>query len=255
MPTGTKEWAPTSVNCCFGCSHGCRYCYARYNAVRRWKTIEAADWPKMEVNEDALTRTYSKFKGMVMFPTTHDITLDVLDPCMKVLAKLLEAGNKVLVVSKPHWVCIKSICETFVNFKGQILFRFTIGGDNYHLAYWEPGAPSFDERMLCLAMARRKGFETSVSMEPLLETDIDVVSELIDMFDPLVSETIWIGKMNHIDERVEILTDEDARKAQAIRDGQTDERVTQLYRRFKDNPKIQWKDSIREVIGNVDARV
>ena len=28
---GTQEWSVKTVNCCTGCSHDCRYCYAKGN--------------------------------------------------------------------------------------------------------------------------------------------------------------------------------------------------------------------------------
>ena len=31
---GTQEWSVKTVNCCTGCSHDCRYCYAKGMAVR-----------------------------------------------------------------------------------------------------------------------------------------------------------------------------------------------------------------------------
>ena len=42
--TGTKEWAAANVNIQFGCEHGCRYCYARHEAVCRFKRCTAEQW-------------------------------------------------------------------------------------------------------------------------------------------------------------------------------------------------------------------
>jgi len=125
---GTKEWAVKTVNCSQGCEHDCRYCYARYNAVHRFGTVASVnDWPNMQIRQKAVDRRYGKYPGVVMFPSTHDITPSILSECLTVLRKLLEAGNQVLIVSKPHLECIRAICRDFEQYKSQIQFRFTIG--------------------------------------------------------------------------------------------------------------------------------
>lgn len=94
----------------------------------------------------------------------------------------LHAGNKVLVVSKPHLECIRAICERFDLVKDQILFRFTIGAcDDQILSYWEPNAPRYDERKQCLFYAYQAGLRTSVSVEPMLDSaNIDaLISDLL----------------------------------------------------------------------------
>ena len=37
--------------------------------------------------------------------------------------------------------------------------------------------------------------------------------------------------------------------AKRIEEKQTDERIIELYDRLKDEPKVQWKDSIKKVAG------
>ena len=82
-------------------------------------------------------------------------------------------------------------------FKEQILFRFSIGAcDNRILSYWEPNAPGYDERKECLIYAYQADFQTSVSVEPMLDSaNIDT---LIGELSPYVTHSIWIGKMNHL---------------------------------------------------------
>ena len=110
-------------------------------------------------------------KRAVMFPTTHDITPKTLGPCVTALHHLLGGGNRVLVTSKPHLECVKAICNTFADFRHMILFRFTIGAfDDDLLQYWEPGALPFGERLASLKYAFKHGFQTSVSIEPMLDS-------------------------------------------------------------------------------------
>lgn len=86
-----------------------------------------------------------------MFPSTHDITPKHLDLAIDFLKRLLGNGNKVLIVSKPSFECIKWICDSFVDYKDHILFRFTIGStDNKTLKFWEPNAPDYSERKKAL---------------------------------------------------------------------------------------------------------
>jgi len=47
--SGTKEWSVESVNCVTGCSHNCRYCYARAMALRFHRIKRPEDWATMQV--------------------------------------------------------------------------------------------------------------------------------------------------------------------------------------------------------------
>lgn len=97
---GTREWASSSVNVMSGCSHDCRYCYARTSASR-FKT-HPGDWTAEVVRPQAATKQFGKRSGTVMFPTQHDITPGNMEHTLPVQGRLLKAGNTVLVVMKPH---------------------------------------------------------------------------------------------------------------------------------------------------------
>jgi len=194
---GTKEWADSNVNIFNGCSNNCRYCYAKMMAIRfKRKTNET--WKIMEPNREKIEKGYRKRKGRVMFPSSHDITKEILDDCIFVLRKLLNAENEVLITSKPRFLCIKRICEKFQDKKHLIQFRFTITSSNEKkLKFWEPGAPSFKERFKSLKYAFNKKFRTSISIEPFLDKN---PYRLVDLLLPYSKESIWIGKMNYIKE-------------------------------------------------------
>lgn len=244
---GTKEWAAHNVNCCVGCQHDCRYCYAKYNAVKRFKTVKAEDWTKEVVNPDQVARSYPKYDGTVMFPTTHDITPGNLDGCIIVLEKLLGAGNKVLIVMKPHFECVKQICDAFVPYRGQVLFRFTIcASDNAILKYWEPGAPSFEERMEALQHAFYNDYQTSISMEPCL--DWPNVVDNFWKFTPYVTNSIWIGTLNFIDERVEVVTEKDREMVNQMKEWMTKNTFESVYNELKDHPLVRWKESMKKAL-------
>ena len=246
--SGTREWAVANIDCCTGCSHGCKYCYARYDSVVKKRFVSESEWLVPKVRRRDVERKFPLFAGPVMFPTTHDILPANLDDCLTVIANLLQSGNRVLIVTKPHLECVCGICTTFSGRKKQLLFRFTItAADDFILRFWEPGAPNFQERMQALQYAHSRQFETSVSIEPMLDSE-NVIS-LVKMLEPFVTHSIWLGKMNKIEKRVEIDSDAMEREITRIESSQSDARIKEIYKVLKDNPIVRWKESIKEVVG------
>jgi len=195
---GTKEWADSNVNCYFGCSNNCRYCYAKKMAIRFNKKTENT-WKVMVPNIKNIKKEYRKRNGRIMFPTSHDITNESLSNCLIVLKKLINSGNEILITTKPRSKCIKEICKNLQENKELLQFRFTITSkSNNLLKFWEPGAPSFEERFVSLKFAFHQGFKTSISIEPFLDND---PFELVDILMPYTTESIWIGKMNYISKK------------------------------------------------------
>jgi DNA repair photolyase len=242
---GTQEWAEKTVNCCTGCSNNCRYCYGRQMAVR-FGQVKEDEWPSMHIRQRDVEKKYRNYGEVVMFPSSHDITRDNLDACRTVLVKLLAAGNEVLVVSKPDVTCIMDLCETSKDFKDHILFRFTIGAmDNDLLSFWEPGAPSYEERREALKYAFENGFQTSVSAEPMI--DADNVTGLVAELLPYVTETLWIGKMNYLG-RVKIDSAKTADAVERVKASQSDDRIFAIFNSLSDLGQVRWKDSIRRVV-------
>ncbi len=245
---GTREWAVANIDCGTGCSHGCRYCYARYDAVVKKGIITAEEWANCRIRDEDVAKVQPHHRGQVMFPTTHDIVPENLDACLQVIKNLLGAENKILIVSKPHLACIEAICDAVEACKEMVLYRFTITAKSDEiLSFWEPGAPDYAERLACLEMACKRGFQTSVSVEPMLETS--KVVEMVAELSPFVSHSIWLGKMNRISKRVAIHSEEMRKEVERIRFGQRDEAILNLYSQLKDNSLVFWKESIKEVVG------
>ncbi len=146
-PSGTKEWAKSSVNIQTGCEHDCLYCYAKCMAIR-FKRATPDSWSTPILNPNSLSKGYRKRDGRIMFPTSHDITDCNVDDCLSELAKMLQAGNEVLIVSKPHRDVVVRMIAELAPFRRLITFRFSIGSASSEvLSRWEPGAPGFDERL------------------------------------------------------------------------------------------------------------
>jgi uncharacterized Fe-S cluster-containing radical SAM superfamily protein len=251
--SGTKEWSSHSENIQLGCEHGCLYCYAREMMMRYKRVKTAKDWEtpiQTPTSIKKLGRTsYKKREGVIMFPTTHDITPRNIEDVVRYLRMMLESGNHVLIVSKPHLDCIKRLCSEFEGYKNQILFRFTIGStDDKALKFWEPNAPGLIERLESLKHAFDNGFKTSVSAEPFLDnTLIDLVPKLL----PFITDSLWIGKMNKLKLRVNTTgwSETELGFIVRVREAQSDEAIKAIYKRFCNEPRVRWKDACKKVLG------
>ena len=246
--SGTQEWSTHTVNCCDGCSHDCVYCFARYNRIHRMHQLAPGTWPDEKVRLAEVEKGRGFRPGTVMFPSTHDITPKNIGACEKVLTNLLGAGNQVLIVSKPHLECTKRLCRALAEFRKQILLRFTIGVMDESLRdFWEPGAPTFGERLACLEHAVEAGYGTSVSMEPLLEPWH--VQELVAKVRPYVTHSIWLGTLNMVGARTKWKYPEGHPQIDRLRDWQSDERIREIYELFRNDPVIRYKDSYKQILG------
>jgi DNA repair photolyase len=241
--TGTREWAEVTENIQIGCANNCLYCYAAHNA-NRFKLRQRADWAKEEFTKRAEMTSYPARHGVVMFPSSHDITPGNVEEYIRVALLILAKGNRLLIVSKPRFECVLKMLRAFGPYREQILFRFSIGTiDSIQAEYWEPFAPSPEERICCLDLACKNKFHTSVSIEPIIG-GIDDALDVVKWSRPSVTETIWIGKMNKIRLRVPAGYEEAVKEIERL---QRDEKILELYGALKDDPMIRWKDSIKAV--------
>ena len=254
--SGTRQWSNKSINFQTGCEHNCLVCYAKDMAVK-FNQIKKNDWENPTIRLDDVNKKISKWnESLVMFPSSHDITPNNINEAMIVLKKILEADNEVLIVSKPHYDCIKRICDTFTDYKDKILFRFTMGSyDNDVLKFWEPNAPELDERMKSLKYAFNSGYNTSVSCEPMMDNKVDKV---IDAVKPYVTETIWLGKVKSLWPRLKRNTDmndELMKRAKQLEQWQSDANIKLLYDKYKNDTMIRWKESIEKVVGIAKKKI
>ena len=115
------------------------------------------------------------------------------------------------------------------------------------LKQWEPGASGFAERLESLKYAYECSWDTTISAEPLLDKTPDA---LIAALHEYVSGSIWIGKMNFASRRVKmnVASSDLPPHVAELMEAQSDENIIAIYERFKDNPMIEWKESIKKVI-------
>jgi len=244
-----QQWSSKSVNFQTGCENNCLVCYAKEMSVRYGHSTKD-NWNSARIRKNDVKKKIGKWNNSkVMFPSSHDITPNNINEARIVLRKILESDNEILIVSKPHYKCIKQICDEFADYKDKILFRFTIGSyNNKVLKFWEPGAPSLNERMKSLKYAHKCGYETSVSIEPMMDNKVDKVIEAVK---PYVTETIWLGKVNQMWSRLKRntkMTKELRKKAKQLYQWQSDPNILKLYDKYKNDPMIMWKDSIEKVV-------
>lgn len=242
---GTKEWAPYNFNFMSGCSNDCVYCYAKDMSIR-FKRKTAESWSD-EQSVSLSGKSFGKKDGVIMIPSSHDITPRNLEIALSIMEKLISNGNELLLVTKPHLSCVQQIVDKFSANKDKIKFRFTIGSaDPDVLKLWEPGAPNFEERLQSLQYASKAGYSTSISCEPLLDDRFDVLYAKVS---PWVNGSIWVGKMNMAAKRVRTNTGgtfpQD--KVSELLATQTDQKIIDLFNRYKANPMIEWKESIKKV--------
>jgi len=247
--SGTAEWAKHNSAFITGCEHDCLYCYSKSMAIRfKRRTID--NWKEEVIREKDFNKNQKRLDGRIFFPSSHDISPRNLDYSITYLKKLLQSGNEVLVVSKPHLECIQKICSETVDYKNQILFRFTIGStDSNILKFWEPGAPDFSERLASLKYAFNNGFATSISCEPMLDNNIE---ELVEQIIPFVTDAIWIGKVNRLNSCLAMNTLKNpiiTKASKNLIELSNDSRIKQIYAKYENNPKIKWKESIKKIMG------
>jgi DNA repair photolyase len=248
-----RQWADDTINFVTGCGNQCRYCYSCEMATR-FHRRDPANWGNEIIRQKDVDKKIKKYPKMVMFPSSHDIRPSNLLPAVQVLNNILSAGNEVLVTSKPNYECIKKICETFINYKDKILFRFTIGStESAVLRFWETNAPTFEERYASLKLAYNMGYQISVSAEPLLDKD---VKSLINTLSPHITDTIWIGKAEQLCKRLVMNGYNDPEtisKANDLIKWQNDPSfIRSLYETYKDNPMIRWKTSYLEEMAKIE---
>lgn len=255
---GTGEWSKFTLNILSGCEHDCSYCYAKSMAVR-FKRHTPESWKDAQlvntISHFQKVRSYFKKKnGVIMYPSTHDITPAFLTKHIKTLLSMAIAGNHILIVSKPHFECIERICSVLRDYKEQILFRFTIGSLNQEiLDIWEKDAPSAEERILSLKHAYHQGFKTSISCEPDLDFDLEQILLKFYILSKYTTDSIWYGKMNKGLQRLKC----NGRKEvipELIRllDFQSDFNIKLLYENLQDKTyfhKIKYKESVKKVLG------
>lgn len=233
--TGVQEWAPNSFNCVLGCANNCRYCYAKKIKKDRFKLTD--DWSK-EILLDKMKEAQKFYKGGIMFPTAHDITIQNYEHCIKHLKALLDANNKVLVVSKMSDEVAARFVEDFKpteNLEIRISMSACVNAEYY----WETNAPEHHYRVDAFQILKLYDFKVSISLEPFL------MGWYIDEFLRIwrkEAESIWIGCLTNY--KFDVKNKEDL----YILEDYKPENLHRIYEQYKNSEKIKFKDSFFKVM-------
>ena len=193
--SGFNEWCDKTYSIQKGCKNRCSYCWSEKLGNRYgWAPKK---WDEPIFNERAFNQPLKKFyeNGVAVFGT-HDIYPENVNKCITFISRLLkESENKVLIVTKANYECVKKICNSIKNYKHRVEIRCTITTCSNRMGFfWEPHAPSIEERICALWYCTKLKFKTSVSIEPFLDkSPLDLIIRLL----PITTGDIWLGKMNY----------------------------------------------------------
>lgn len=211
LENGTIEWTRKGGerNILERCLNDCVYCYAR-NMAHRSKRVPFSEWGENPIvclercHIPKRIHNHIENKWDFMFPTASDIfpnteKIKYYDYYLLKFKEILEKGYTLLITTKPRIEVIKNLCHDLEPYKKNIAFRFTITSVNDNiLNALERKASSFEERLESLSLAHDLGFNTTISIEPLLDP---TPFELIDRVKPYLSKldiqrdigSIWVG--------------------------------------------------------------
>lgn len=194
------EYSRLSLNIYKGCVHGCRYCYVPdhtrtdpemyYNNANPKKQVLSKierDAKKLSAVND-VPDIHLSFMGDVYQPEEMELGLT-----REAIEILIQYGLPFTILTKGGTRAIRDfdLLEKYdrASFGTTIVFSKQTDAD-----YWEPGAPTLDDRIRAFQEARSRGIKTWISLEPVI--DPNQALELIEYFHPYIDH--WkVGKLNH----------------------------------------------------------
>ena len=249
-----------SESICIGCVNNCLYCESALVAaeyeqnIRRGEKIVYELLPRDEWHVELFKdRAFDKKVGptnwVLRFPSTHDVTLFNVTAFIRLGKMMLDAGNALIINTKPRMGCLAELLAEFAPRKEMIRLSFGITSlDDSLSSFWEPGAPMPEERLQCLQMAFAAGYRTSVHISPMLG-GVDDVSAIVEAAASAVTDTITIKIMRAGLEKMKPMIDkpEEIKRAYvALQLRQRDKDFPELRRRYLNHQKFRWELSERE---------
>lgn len=155
------------------CKHDCSYCY-----MKKWGEL-----PPLHVDEkDIKTNLYRHGKGKFIF-VCHTCDLFAEDVPTEWIERVLE---RLRTYSENRYLLQSKNPRRFLDFIGKyppdVLFGTTI--ETNRTIYVESKAPPYVERSQALAELHKQGLETMVTIEPILDFDLDELVELVVTANP-----------------------------------------------------------------------
>ncbi len=161
------------------CKHMCTYCYVADTAKRYKKPLK-----DLFLDERDLRKNLGKGETVFVCYTCDLFADDVpAEWIEKVLAHLCKyPDNRYLLQSKNP----KRIMEFTDKLPPDVLIGTTI--ETNRTNYYESKAPTFTERASALGVLSKMGLETMVTVEPIMDFDLD---ELVDLV--VTANPVWVN--------------------------------------------------------------
>ena len=197
-PNGAaQEYAPVGCNFYVGCSNGCRYCYLKKGVLAHAMGAEKPQLKKCFDDEKHAFAVFQKeaTEYLAFLRKTGIFFSFSTDPLLPECQKLTWYATEIASVSGIP-VKILTKCTGFFKTFGPYLknlpekqkniihFGFTLTGRDD----WEPNAPSNEERIKTLLTLKEWGFNTFVSIEPVIDFDSS-----LDMIVKTKDASSWYG--------------------------------------------------------------
>jgi len=192
-----KEYGDFAINIYTGCPHNCYYCFAPQVLHRTKEDFCSHVEPRKGIVE-AVKRQLDKehIMGKLIhlcftcdpYPRGYDST-----PTREIINAIKDSGNHVQILTKNGW----DAQHDFDVLDSSDWFGITYAGyplnSMYDVPHDEPNAGTPDNRILALEAAKRRGINTWVSCEPVLDAEsvlwLIKIGYFIDKFK--------IGKLNY----------------------------------------------------------
>lgn len=225
------------------CSNDCVYCGSAVKAVERGFVRDRARW----ANDFLLKQVPAfnkKYDCVVRYPTNHDVTLKYLDRHCKAIQEILEAGNDLVINTKPRLRCMEAVAKVCADHKVNVIFNLSITSlDETQSIFWEKNAPLPTERIAAMKFLSERGFRIGVSVEPLLQGSGSAM-EIYNAVFPYVTESICFGTMSMVAERVDTTSPGYIEALTNIKRYQSEDNLRFLYNSMKNLPKVTFKNTI-----------
>ena len=190
-----------SFNCYVGCSHGCRYCYARFMQRFHPHAEQWGEFADVKVNAaEVLARQLRRLKPGGVFTCSACDGWQPAEEHYRLTREccrlLLNAGFRLNVLTKSRLV----LQDLDILAGRNVRLAVTITThDEPWAQIWEPRASSVSDRVDVLRQAKAAGLETAVMFGPLLPEISDTDEALAGLF-ALAAESsvdrIWTDMLN-----------------------------------------------------------
>ncbi len=203
------EYVELNANPILGCSHACRYCYARKLDIRFGRVKNVADWHRPKAYQNFFEVLEKEIKNGKI-PKDKEIFMstmtDLYQPyavkegiAKRLIEMIQEAGLKYRILTKSPEVVKDAQLHSGYKYGKVGLSITTDSRNDMTRKYWEPRTATISERLMALRQMDRMGnINLWVSAEPFLPgTDFSrYFSEIIGAGGDSLKEII-IGKMNY----------------------------------------------------------